>query len=517
MTPRWMVVCFSAVLITGSLFMSGGSQAAPNDSAKAILRDTGGAQTGTVTFTKGPGNSVTVRVDANGLPPGFHGMHIHDVGLCEAPSFTTAGSHYSPAGGTHAGHAGDLPVLLVAADGTAHSKFVTDRFTMSELIDADVAVIVHANADNYANIPATDVVNPDGSYSTHAYNYDSDAATAGLQPSPGPAPDTTLKTGDAGARHSCGVVVVDPDAVPVADAAQAQATAALKDGTGGVAGTVSFVTIQQTVRIEVEATGLTPGFHGFHVHDVGTCEAPAFTSAGGHYSSSTASHGSHSGDMNVLLANGDGSASASYTTDRFTTSELISANVAVIIHANPDNYANIPSTDAQNPDGTFSRHAYYYDSDPAMTGIQAVAGPAPDTTLKTGDAGARRVCGVVEAIPQPSPTPSPNPTSTAPPAVTAGTSITIRHAASPHEFSGKVSSSRAECRGNRRVIVKKVRRGADLVVGRVRSDAKGSWNTPHLKGRGGRYYAVARRARIESPTEILTCTRARSSRLRVTS
>ena len=78
---------------------------------------------GTVSFQQGNG-AVTVRVDVRAnsvLKPGFHGTHVHDVGSCVGPAFTSAAGHYNPAGASHGAHAGDLPVLLVQPDGSAHA------------------------------------------------------------------------------------------------------------------------------------------------------------------------------------------------------------------------------------------------------------------------------------------------------------------------------------------------------------------------------------------------------------
>jgi Cu-Zn family superoxide dismutase len=118
------------------------------------------------------------------IPTGFHGFHIHAVGKCEGtatPPFGTAGGHLSEPGQTHPSHKGDLPSLLADAGGGALLITTTDRFSLSDLRDADgAAVIVHANPDNYANIPKD--------------RYDPD-------------PDEmTLSTGDAGGRIACGVV-----------------------------------------------------------------------------------------------------------------------------------------------------------------------------------------------------------------------------------------------------------------------------------------------------------------------
>ena len=150
---------------------------------KANIVDATGAKLGSAKLSFDGGTSE-VKVDVT-LPPamaGFHGFHIHSVGLCVAP-FTTAGGHLgenpNDAAHRHSNHDGDLPVLLVNADGHARARFDSDRVTFAELTDTDgSAFIIHAGADNYANIPAR--------YSTP------DAAT--------------LATGDAGARIACGVI-----------------------------------------------------------------------------------------------------------------------------------------------------------------------------------------------------------------------------------------------------------------------------------------------------------------------
>jgi superoxide dismutase, Cu-Zn family len=114
---------------------------------------------------------------------------------------------------------------------------------------------------------------------------------------------------------------------------------------------------------------LPPGFHGFHIHTVGEC-VPPFTSAGGHFNPGGGMHPNHAGDMSTLLVNADGTGTVALATDRFSIRDLRDADgSAVMVHALPDNYANIP-TDR-------------YDPDPDMT------------TTTTGDAGGRIACGVI--------------------------------------------------------------------------------------------------------------------------
>lgn len=153
---------------------------------------------------------------------------------------------------------------------------------------------------------------------------------------------------------------------------KAEARARLVNAAGERVGRV-VLTEDGKVTVWARARALPPGFHGFHVHAVGTCERPTFASAGGHFNPEGAPHPSHSGDMPVMLVNEDGTAVASFKTDRFRIAQLFDADgSAIIVHANPDNYANIP-TDRYDPD--------------------------PDaTTLATGDAGDRLACGVLRRV-----------------------------------------------------------------------------------------------------------------------
>ncbi|MDP2674060.1 MAG: superoxide dismutase family protein [Dehalococcoidia bacterium] len=134
---------------------------------------------------------VLVRVTVHDLPAGFHGFHVHETGTCTPAGFTSAGFHLDLAGtgsgGTpHPSEAGDLPVLLVNADGSGEARFKTDRFDVADLLAGDgTAFIIHLNPDNYANIPARYLAPP--------------ATITAVD-------QATKDTGDAGGRIACGVV-----------------------------------------------------------------------------------------------------------------------------------------------------------------------------------------------------------------------------------------------------------------------------------------------------------------------
>lgn len=148
---------------------------------RATLKDAAGKDVAVVEFRKSPRSAVKVIVTGKGLPPGFHGMHVHAVGACEAPSFMSAGGHLKNAGSSHSDHTGDLTSIYVKSDGTVSARFETDRFGLDTLRDMDgSAVMIHAGADNFANIPPRYA--PDG-------------------------PDqATRDTGDSGARIACGPI-----------------------------------------------------------------------------------------------------------------------------------------------------------------------------------------------------------------------------------------------------------------------------------------------------------------------
>ena len=125
-----------------------------------------GTEVATATFEFFPGYAtVTVQTTGTGkLAPGFHGLHIHSVGKCEANSvaptggapgdFNSAGGHFQAPG--HSAHpaSGDLASLQVRGDGSAMLVTTTDAFTEDDLLaGAKTAIVIHEKADNFANIP----------------------------------------------------------------------------------------------------------------------------------------------------------------------------------------------------------------------------------------------------------------------------------------------------------------------------------------------------------------------------
>ena len=103
---------------------------------------------------------TAVYADVDGLPDdgpcaaGFFGFHIHAGHSCSgsaADEFADAGAHYDVHGCPHPAHSGDMPPLLSAA-GNAWLAFLTDRFSVDEVIGR--TVIVHADADDLMTQPS---------------------------------------------------------------------------------------------------------------------------------------------------------------------------------------------------------------------------------------------------------------------------------------------------------------------------------------------------------------------------
>jgi Cu-Zn family superoxide dismutase len=156
--------------------------------AHADLSNAGGQAVGRATLTE-VGAAVRIVVEAKGLPPGEKAVHIHEVGRCEPPGFTSAGGHFNPGMRQHGllnpqgPHAGDLPNFTVGADGTGRLETTSDRITLgagpTSLFDADgSALVLHVGPDDFRTDP----------------------------------------TGNSGARLACGVIVKDTAGAPASPA-----------------------------------------------------------------------------------------------------------------------------------------------------------------------------------------------------------------------------------------------------------------------------------------------------------
>jgi Cu-Zn family superoxide dismutase len=164
-----------ALAITAGIVAAGGA-----GHATATILDASGATIGSARLTEDAAGRLHLNVHVDGLTPGLHGVHLHGIGQCVGPAFTSAGGHHNPLAAQHGldnplgAHAGDLPNLIVNVAGRGHLDAVSDLATLSigpvSLFDSDgSAVVIHAAEDDQ-------VTNP---------------------------------TGNSGARVACGVIVAD--------------------------------------------------------------------------------------------------------------------------------------------------------------------------------------------------------------------------------------------------------------------------------------------------------------------
>jgi Cu-Zn family superoxide dismutase len=102
---------------------------------------------------------VMVDLDTIGLPPGVHGVHIHEVAKCEAPSFESAGDHWNWTHKKHGHkakqghHAGDLGNLVVGRDGKGQATFTMSLKDWDPKVRGGLPIIIHAKPDDEKTDP----------------------------------------------------------------------------------------------------------------------------------------------------------------------------------------------------------------------------------------------------------------------------------------------------------------------------------------------------------------------------
>jgi Cu-Zn family superoxide dismutase len=134
--------------------------------ATATLKNAQGEVVGTATLAHTVrGTAVTINGTFTKLPPGTHAIHVHTVGSCTAPDFSSAGGHFNPGGKQHGSenpkgpHAGDLPNFEVDAKGKGDISFAVPDMTLNDgpnslFHPGGTALVIHANADDNKTDPA---------------------------------------------------------------------------------------------------------------------------------------------------------------------------------------------------------------------------------------------------------------------------------------------------------------------------------------------------------------------------
>jgi superoxide dismutase, Cu-Zn family len=110
---------------------------------------------------------VRVTVTVEHLTPGSHGIHIHNVGKCDGPDFTTAGPHFNPTSAHHGinnpqtphPHLGDAPNLTADKKGKAEASFLLAGVTLGDeanslFHEGGTSIVIHAKADDLMSDPS---------------------------------------------------------------------------------------------------------------------------------------------------------------------------------------------------------------------------------------------------------------------------------------------------------------------------------------------------------------------------
>jgi Cu-Zn family superoxide dismutase len=165
------LAAFLLIGATGALAQGTPQAATPEPpQIEAPIMTADGATVGNVFVVQNEdGVTFTVLLDAGALPEGEHGIHVHETGSCAQggdSTFAMANAHYNPTDQKHGApdsdkrHAGDLGILIAAADGSADFTITVttvslDPSASNTLLDADgSALIVHADADDLKTDPS---------------------------------------------------------------------------------------------------------------------------------------------------------------------------------------------------------------------------------------------------------------------------------------------------------------------------------------------------------------------------
>ena len=141
-------------------------------------------------------------------------------------------------------------------------------------------------------------------------------------------------------------------AAMVEEAGMPAATATIEARSGSqVTGTADFIQLPDgRTRVVLNLTGLTPGPHGVHLHEVGDCSAEDATSAGPHWNPTSQAHGGpgapehHAGDFGNVIAGDDGEATMVLETDDFTVEgENSVLGKAIVVHGAADDLTSQPA------------------------------------------------------------------------------------------------------------------------------------------------------------------------------
>jgi superoxide dismutase, Cu-Zn family len=116
-----------------------------------------------------------------------------------------------------------------------------------------------------------------------------------------------------------------------------------------VIGTVTFTKVGDDVQVVADIQNLTPGKHGFHIHEKGDCSAPDASSAGGHFNPTMKHHGGpmtldhHTGDLGNIEADASGKAHLDWKGKLSLTGKDSIIGKSIVVHEKEDDLKTDPS------------------------------------------------------------------------------------------------------------------------------------------------------------------------------
>ncbi len=164
------IVAFAGLSLSGCSKTTEQGAIDQDSSGSKITRSktvTGSGSTAIETKVDEANGGVRIRVTASGIAAGPHGMHVHEIGRCDGPAFTSAGAHWNPTSKKHGrnnpagAHLGDLNNLVIGPDGRGSAELLIPGARLNDgsqpLFDDDgAALLIHAAADDYRTDPGGD-------------------------------------------------------------------------------------------------------------------------------------------------------------------------------------------------------------------------------------------------------------------------------------------------------------------------------------------------------------------------
>ncbi|QJB70477.1 superoxide dismutase family protein [Parasphingorhabdus halotolerans] len=166
MTRGWILAGCMTLLVTTACSARDPAETPPDGEniSRASLVGVDNAQYGEVIVAEGD-KGLLVKITAQGMKPGPHGVHIHETGKCEGPDFKSAGGHWNPGKKAHGfdnpdgAHMGDFFNLDIGKDGTGSMEAMVAGASLKDgenaLLDGDgAAFVIHEGPDDLKTDPS---------------------------------------------------------------------------------------------------------------------------------------------------------------------------------------------------------------------------------------------------------------------------------------------------------------------------------------------------------------------------